>query len=137
MKHDDIKKATAVIDAWTANRYFGLIKSYENILGEFQVAEGDLATVVGTTEKIPFPSREEILLAWYDQESYEGTAFVLFQHADKLYEVNGGHCSCHGLEDQWKPEETSWAALKMRTWSRIDRDDAALARYHELLADHA
>ena len=34
----------------------------------------------------------EILLAVYEQEAYEGWAFVLFEKDHKLYEVNGSHC---------------------------------------------
>jgi len=56
----------------------------------------------------------EILLAVYDNEDYEGSAFVLFQQNGKLYEVNGGHCSCYGLEGQWDPEETSVKELRHR-----------------------
>ncbi len=46
-----------------------------------------------------------ILFAYYLYESYEGDAYVLFKKDNKLYEVNGSHCSCNGLEDQWEPEE--------------------------------
>ena len=53
----------------------------------------------------------EILLASYTYECYEGDAFVLFRKDGKLYEVNGGHCSCYGLEGQWDPEETTKEAL--------------------------
>lgn len=56
----------------------------------------------------------EILLAWYDTGNYEGQAFVLFRLDGKLFEVNGSHCSCDGLEGQWEPEETNYKALKMR-----------------------
>ena len=56
----------------------------------------------------------EILLASYAYECYEGDAFVLFRKDDKLYEVNGGHCSCYGLEGQWSPEETTIEALERR-----------------------
>jgi hypothetical protein len=52
-----------------------------------------------------------IYIASYEEGSYEGDAFVLFERDGKLYEVNGSHCSCMGLEGQWKPEETSWEAL--------------------------
>lgn len=56
-----------------------------------------------------------ILLACYACEAYEGSAFVLFMKDDrKLYEVNGSHCSCYGLEGQWEPEETSVKALQYR-----------------------
>lgn len=56
----------------------------------------------------------EILLASYGTPSYEGYAFVLFRRDGKLWEVNGSHCSCYGLEDQWEPEETTAEALLHR-----------------------
>lgn len=56
----------------------------------------------------------EILLASYSYENYSADAFVLFRKGGKLFEVNGGHCSCYGLEGQWEPEETTVAALKHR-----------------------
>ena len=56
----------------------------------------------------------KILLAWYGHGDYDGSAFVLFERDGKLYEVNGGHCSCFGLEGQWEPEETSVEALRHR-----------------------
>jgi hypothetical protein len=56
----------------------------------------------------------EILLASYGTPSYEGYAFVLFRRDGKLYEVNGSHCSCYGLEGQWDPEETTTEALRHR-----------------------
>ncbi len=55
-----------------------------------------------------------VLLASYDTSSYESYAFVLFERGGKLYEVNGSHCSCYGLEGQWAPEETTVAALRHR-----------------------
>lgn len=47
----------------------------------------------------------EILLASYTYEDYSGSAFVLFRREGKWFEVNGSHCSCYGLENQWEPEE--------------------------------
>ena len=55
-----------------------------------------------------------IHLAWYGYGSYWGSSLVVFERDGKLYEVNGFHCSCCGLEGQWEPEETSWEALAMR-----------------------
>lgn len=55
-----------------------------------------------------------ILMAYYGQGDYEGQAFVLFKRDDQLWEVNGSHCSCMGLEGQWEPEETTVAALQHR-----------------------
>lgn len=51
------------------------------------------------------PDGETILMAIYEREWYDGDAFVLFEKDGKLYEVNGSHCSCYGLEGQWGPEE--------------------------------
>lgn len=47
--------------------------------------------------------------------SYGGDAFVLLRRAGDgaLLRVDASHCSCHGLEDQWEPEETSVAALRL------------------------
>lgn len=57
-----------------------------------------------------------VLFAAYWPGGYCGTALVIFERNGKLYEVNGYHCSCNGLEYQWSPEETSWGALAMRKW---------------------
>lgn len=56
----------------------------------------------------------DILLAWYGHGSYCGSSLVIYRRGDTLYEVNGSHCSCNGLEGQWSPEITTAAALKMR-----------------------
>lgn len=56
----------------------------------------------------------EILLASYSTEGYDGSAFVLFRRDGQLYEVNGSHCSCYGLEGQWEPEPTTVEALRHR-----------------------
>jgi len=55
-----------------------------------------------------------ILFASYSYQDYSGDAFVLFERDGKLYEVNGGHCSCYGLEGQFAPEETDIDVLKHR-----------------------
>jgi len=58
----------------------------------------------------------EILLASYTYEDYSGYAFVLYREKSSgiLYEVNGSHCSCYGLEGQWSPEETNIKVLRHR-----------------------
>lgn len=58
----------------------------------------------------------DIVFATYTYEDYTGDAFVLFVKEGVLYEVNGGHCSCYGLEGQWEPEETTLEALSVRNW---------------------
>lgn len=56
----------------------------------------------------------EVILAAYEYEDYSGTAYVLYSKEGKLYEAHGSHCSCYGLEEQWKPEETSYEDLQFR-----------------------
>ena len=85
---------------------------------------------------------DEILFAWYGYGDYCGDAEVLFERNGLLYEVTASHCSCNGLEDTWKPQETSWAALAMRKngitpyGSDADIDCAAVARWRALVASH-
>lgn len=55
-----------------------------------------------------------IILATYDLESYEGYAYVLFERNGNLYEVDGSHCSCYGLEGQFSPEDVDMAELEHR-----------------------
>ena len=77
--------------------YLGIFSNKDDVIREFNIK--------GLDENI------EILFAHYDYQDYEGYAFVLFEQDGKLYEVNGSHCSCYGLEDQWSPEETSVEAV--------------------------
>jgi hypothetical protein len=66
------------------------------------------------------PTDMTVLYGAYVQGDYEGDAIVLLRHENgDFYEAGGGHCSCNGLEDQWKPEVTSIEALL--TQPRIDR----------------
>jgi hypothetical protein len=55
-----------------------------------------------------------ILFASYGTQCYSGDAFVLFEQDGKLFEVNGGHCSCYGLEGQFEPSETTLEELHHR-----------------------
>lgn len=56
----------------------------------------------------------KVILAWYGYGDYCGSAVVILRKGDQLYEVNGSHCSCYGIEDQWAMEETTKAALRAR-----------------------
>jgi len=64
---------------------------------------------------------EKIIFASYTYECYSGNAYVLFKQDGKLYEVFGSHCSCYGLEDQWKPEELNFDYIPERI-KLIDED---------------
>lgn len=60
----------------------------------------------------------DIIFAHYTYEDYSGDAFVLLRDSKdgKLYEVNGSHCSCYGLEGQWDMEETTLELLNKRNY---------------------
>lgn len=83
------------------NVYCGDWECLQDMLNDFQISED---VVQGY----------DVLYAWYEYENYSGSAFVLLQKDGKFYEVNGGHCSCYGLEDQFDLEETSVEALLKR-----------------------
>ncbi len=56
----------------------------------------------------------KILFAVYGGAAYEGDVTIIYRKNKKLFEVQGSHCSCYGLEGQWGPEEISVAGLKQR-----------------------
>jgi hypothetical protein len=82
-------------------KYLGCWACKEDVERDFNLSEGELKNV-------------KIIVACYEQPSYEGYAFVLFKQGRKYYEVNGSHCSCYGLEGQWTPEETSLEEIRHR-----------------------
>ena len=49
---------------------------------------------------------------------------MLFEQNGELYEVNGSHCSCYGLEGQWEPDRVLLKELEHRllngTWGEDD-----------------
>lgn len=77
---------------------------------------------------------ENILFASYNTANWSGDAFVLFERDGVLYEVNGTHCSCYGLENQWDAEETSIAALEYRLkQGTLGRDDESENEFYKEL----
>lgn len=81
--------------------YYDSFSCIDDVKREFCISDEDLQGC-------------EIVYAMYDAPPYEGYAHVIFIKNGQLYEVNGSHCSCYGLEDQWKPEETLLEALIFR-----------------------
>jgi hypothetical protein len=70
-----------------------------------------------------------LLFSVYAYKSYSGEAFVLFEAEGKLYEINGSHCSCYGLEGQWRNwEEVSLEGLA----HRLTQGSEGYNRYRDL-----
>jgi hypothetical protein len=90
-------------------KYFGQFKCVEDVVGAFSTMNESYEPVNDVVLK-----NDEVLLAAYGAENYEGYAVVIFERNGKLYEAHGSHCSCQGLEGQWNPEETSLEALMFR-----------------------
>lgn len=86
----------------------------EDVLTDFAIFEKDVEGC-------------EILLASYGYGDYSGDAFVLFRKNTTLYEVNGSHCSCRGLEGQWEPEKTTKEALLYR----LDKGELGTSTWHD------
>ncbi len=112
---------------WKDDGFFGMIGDFEDIYITKAEYEAETAPYVNVEfwldkkakmkdalESDRWKGIDEVLLASYTYEDYSGDAFVLFRKGDKLYEVNGGHCSCYGLEGQWEPEDTNVEALRHR-----------------------
>jgi len=92
--------------------YMHKFQSKDDIANEFGINHEELEGV-------------DILLAYYHIGDYgcDSSAFVLFETEGHLFEVNGSHCSCHGLSEQgysgggpsqWEPEEVTVEALEHR-----------------------
>lgn len=85
--------------------YFGEFSDKGDIEREFRLGIGELDDCY-------------VIAAYYSYEDYEGSAHVVFLHDFTLYEVQGGHCSCYGLEGQWKPDVVQVDELR----ARLERD---------------
>lgn len=47
----------------------------------------------------------EFIYAVYSFPCYSGNAQIVYKANDgRWYHVEGGHCSCYGLEEQWSPQ---------------------------------
>ena len=96
--------------------------NWQNVANEFTGIYdwSDQEKKVSALQEIPEP--DQVIVAAYKLESYEGHAWVVYRVGGKYYSVEGSHCSCHGLEDQWNPEEYEsadalLAVLKKGDWA--------------------
>lgn len=63
-----------------------------------------------------------LIAASYSYEDYSGFAAVVYVNDGAVYEVYGSHCSCYGLEGQWKPELAHVGELRSRMNRRASED---------------
>lgn len=85
----------------------GDFKTREDVFKEF--FEGYLDRDQSVVNRfIPNLDHLHLIYAGYDESEggYDGYALVFgYDHLEKqFFEVNGSHCSCHGLEGQWEME---------------------------------
>lgn len=105
-------------------RIYGRWESLDGLREDF----GEYSYVSAKTES-PVPDDLDVVFAAYGGGSYNGSAVVVFRRDGKLWEVHGSHCSCMGLEHQWKPEEATVESLRKTVtekvcgkWSDYDLD---------------
>lgn len=107
--------------------FIGQFENQEDVLTRFSSVYGEVDDSI-----TQFMKRKKIIFAIYDSHDYDGSAFVLIKSGKKLYEVNGSHCSCYGLEDQWEPEEVTLIELIHRM-SKGSLCNGELGDYREQL----
>lgn len=129
-----IKQESIYLNDWAESKRIGVIADFEEIYiskAEFEATECPIPNKDYWVEKKTKMEQKlkewediNILFASYGCANYEGDAFVLFEKEGKLFEVNGGHCSCYGLEGQFSPEETTLEALNHRLVNgKMGQDD--------------
>jgi hypothetical protein len=119
-----VKQEPVFLHDWEESKRIGVISDFEDIYitkSEYEAIECPipnkeywLENKVKMEQKLKEWEGINILFASYGTDNYSGDAFVLFEKDGKLYEVNGSHCSCMGLEGQFEPEETTIEALRNR-----------------------
>jgi|BioPla2DNA2_1021312.scaffolds.fasta_scaffold39464_3 hypothetical protein len=129
-----LKQEPVFLNDWAESKKIGVLSDFEDV---------DITKDEYEATECPIPNKEywleekakmdkaiedykniNILFASYGCANYSGDAFVLFEKEGKLFEVNGGHCSCYGLEGQFKPEETTLEALRHRlVEGKMGQDD--------------
>lgn len=119
-----IKSRPVYLHDWSESKRFGVVMDFEDVYmseakyrskeAPYPNKESWLESKAKVKEALEEHKDDNILFATYTYEEYSGEAFVLFERKGKLYEVNGSHCSCYGLEGQWSPEEVNLKELYNR-----------------------
>lgn len=106
--------------------FFDQFDKVEDVLSEFSINKEDLKGC-------------EVVFAYYTYEDYSGDALVILRdpHSGVFYEVNGGHCSCYGLEGQWDMEETTLDVMLQRSTPFFDEVVKCYIQQHLLTQEVA
>jgi hypothetical protein len=103
------------------NAIYDGFKDWQDVVGEFSGPYEWSGESKKNAASKQIPEPEQVIVAAYTYEDYSGDAWVVYRDQGKYYTVDGGHCSCYGLEGQWEPEEYEsaealLAALKKGNW---------------------
>lgn len=119
-----LKQEPVFLNDWAESKKIGVLSDFEDVYitkEEYEATECPIPNKEYWLEKkakmdkaIEDYKNVNILFASYGYANYSGDAWVLFEEDGKLYEVNGGHCSCSGLEEQWEKEPVVLEELKNR-----------------------
>ena len=119
-----ISQEPVYLHDWAKSKKFGLIADFEDVLitkAEYESKSCPIPNNSYWNEKkqamalaVKKYENINILFASYSYANYSGEAWVLFAENGTLYEVNGDHCSCMGLEGQWEPEPVVLEELENR-----------------------
>lgn len=81
----------------------------------------DLWQAADTHGGIPNP--DELVFAWYESGSYEGSGYAIYERDGKVYEVETSHCSCYGpWSEGWRADETNWPSIIARVFGNVGED---------------
>lgn len=78
--------------------------------------------------QISVPEPETVFLAYYNNQDYSGTAYLLYYDMGYYYWAQGSHCSCMGLEDQFDPtiytnKNSFMEAIEKYNFYEVERRD--------------
>ena len=119
-----INQQPVYLHDWDKSKKFGIIADFSGVYmnpeeyaaqaAPYENKEYWVEKKEEMTKEIDRYKDVNILFASYSYANYSGDAWVLFEQDGQLFEVNGSHCSCYGLEGQWNKEPVVLEELKNR-----------------------